>query len=174
MQEDLRIIKTKKNIENSFLELLAIKDFEKITVKEITEHSLIGKTTFYYHYADKYDLAQKMIDEAASEYSKLLKQRIALKNPNELLDNLHTISKKFLILRKINFLETNVDKTIKNNITDILMNQLSPNIDHLTARLLSGFLFECLLAYGDGDLKQSSETISHSIKYVKKFLNKFE
>lgn len=40
MVEDLRIIKTKRNIENAFLELLNVKDFEKITVKEIAEHSL--------------------------------------------------------------------------------------------------------------------------------------
>ncbi|SUB48579.1 hypothetical protein [Pediococcus pentosaceus] len=39
MVEDLRIIKTKRNIENAFLELLNVKDFEKITVKEIAEHS---------------------------------------------------------------------------------------------------------------------------------------
>ncbi|GAX02456.1 TetR family transcriptional regulator [Secundilactobacillus pentosiphilus] len=175
MVEDLRIIKTKRNIENAFLELLTVKDFEKITVKEITEHSLTGKTTFYYHYADKYDLAQKIIDKASLEYSKLLKQRIVLENTDKSLDNLHKISKKFLLLRKIHFAEISVDKMMKNILADILMEQLSPDIDHLTARLLSGFIFECLLAYGDGDFQQTSKEINRSINYMQKLLlNEFK
>ncbi|HJF86841.1 MAG TPA: TetR/AcrR family transcriptional regulator [Companilactobacillus farciminis] len=52
-ENDLRVIKTKKTIENSFWNLLKKKDFEKITIKEITDQALIGKTTFYYHYVDK-------------------------------------------------------------------------------------------------------------------------
>ena len=56
MTEDIRIIKTKENIQNTFINIMAEQDFEKITVKAITSRVRINKSTFYRNYADKYDL----------------------------------------------------------------------------------------------------------------------
>lgn len=56
-QNDLRVIKTKKNIESSFISLLLEKDFHKITVQDILDRALINRSTFYKHYVDKYELA---------------------------------------------------------------------------------------------------------------------
>ena len=57
-QQDLRVIKTKKNIEESFLRLLEKKSFSEITVQNILDEALINRSTFYKHYSDKYDLAR--------------------------------------------------------------------------------------------------------------------
>ena len=54
-QQDLRVIKTKKNIEESFLRLLEKKSFSEITVQNILDEALINRSTFYKHYSDKYD-----------------------------------------------------------------------------------------------------------------------
>ena len=59
-KEDLRVIKTKNNIERTFLDLLKEKSFEKVTVRLILEKALISKGTFYSHYLDKYDLARNV------------------------------------------------------------------------------------------------------------------
>ena len=59
-KEDLRIIKTKKNIEYSFLKLLKTIPFQKMTIKQILEEALINRGTFYHHYIDKYDLAEQV------------------------------------------------------------------------------------------------------------------
>lgn len=61
-QNDLRVIKTKKNIEASFIYLLGQKDFYKITVQDILDKALINRSTFYKHYTDKYQLAQILCD----------------------------------------------------------------------------------------------------------------
>ncbi|WP_040929621.1 TetR/AcrR family transcriptional regulator [Nosocomiicoccus massiliensis] len=53
---DLRVIKTLKRIDESIVELLREKSFEDITVKDICEHAMINRGTFYSHYKDKYDL----------------------------------------------------------------------------------------------------------------------
>ena len=53
MNEDKRILKTKKNLKNTLLELLNEKAFEQITVKEICERSATSRITFYTHFADK-------------------------------------------------------------------------------------------------------------------------
>ena len=60
MSEDMRVYKTKRNIERTFLELLAKHPFDKITVQMITKEALVNKGTFYRHYADKYDLAHQV------------------------------------------------------------------------------------------------------------------
>ncbi|NWK84756.1 TetR family transcriptional regulator [Staphylococcus sp. GSSP0090] len=60
---DLRVIKTRKIINESFYELFKQKDFDKITVKDITEHAQIGRKTFYLHYLDKYDLLDRIVEK---------------------------------------------------------------------------------------------------------------
>lgn len=71
-EEDKRVIKTRKLIRTTFIELLDQKPFEKITATEIAEKAMISKATFYYHYEDKYDLINKMTDELIAEYKDAL------------------------------------------------------------------------------------------------------
>ena len=58
---DKRIVKTKKAIKDTFLQLRAKKPLEKITVKELCELAYINKSTFYCHYKDIYDLSAKIV-----------------------------------------------------------------------------------------------------------------
>lgn len=54
--EDPRITRTRKMIVNAFLTLVQEKEFNAISVKDITEHAMINRATFYRHFADKYAL----------------------------------------------------------------------------------------------------------------------
>jgi probable dihydroxyacetone kinase regulator len=54
---------TKKAIIESFKKILETKNFDKITIKDIIEESGVSRSTFYYHFADIYELA-----EATFEY----------------------------------------------------------------------------------------------------------
>lgn len=47
---------TEKNIAAALKELMQIKSFEKISVSDITNYCGIHRQTFYYHFADKYEL----------------------------------------------------------------------------------------------------------------------
>ena len=60
---DLREKKTKRSIQNSFLQLRAHKPLERITVKELSELAEISKATFYLHYKDIYDLSEHLQNE---------------------------------------------------------------------------------------------------------------
>ena len=70
-ENDLRVIKTRENIESAFLNLLDEKDFTHITVTEILGRCRIAKGTFYYHYRDKYDLAEQIINKHFSSFDQL-------------------------------------------------------------------------------------------------------
>jgi AcrR family transcriptional regulator len=60
---DLRIVKTRKNIREAFLELRAKNPLEKIKVKHLCDLALINKTTFYKHYQDIYALSDEIEDD---------------------------------------------------------------------------------------------------------------
>lgn len=60
---DPRILRTRKLIMDSFMELSSKKEFKDITVKDITAEAMINRATFYYHFEDIYDLLEKVLAE---------------------------------------------------------------------------------------------------------------
>jgi AcrR family transcriptional regulator len=60
---DRRIVKTKEAINKAFLELFSEKEFEQITINDISERANVNRGTVYLHYIDKYDLLDKCIDD---------------------------------------------------------------------------------------------------------------
>ena len=59
---DRRIPKTQKAILEAFVELMAEKNFEQITINEIAERANVNRGTVYLHYTDKFDLLDQCID----------------------------------------------------------------------------------------------------------------
>lgn len=53
---------TKQAIRKAFVKMLNEKPFNKITVKDIVEECVINRNTFYYHYADLYDLLSEIFN----------------------------------------------------------------------------------------------------------------
>ncbi len=62
---------TKNAIRETFIELLKKKSIDKITVKDIVEECGINRNTFYYYYADIYELVEDVI---ITEKDKVLKE----------------------------------------------------------------------------------------------------
>ncbi|MFD0621346.1 TetR/AcrR family transcriptional regulator [Paenibacillus sp. GCM10027629] len=60
---DPRVLRTRKLIMDSFIELSGKKEFKDITVKDITTEAKINRATFYYHFEDIYDLLDKSLSE---------------------------------------------------------------------------------------------------------------
>ncbi|ANZ64916.1 hypothetical protein AYR62_13095 [Secundilactobacillus paracollinoides] len=59
---DLRVRKTKQQLQRVLIQLLQTTTFSKITVKQICDTTLINRTTFYQHYHDKSDLLYDMFE----------------------------------------------------------------------------------------------------------------
>lgn len=72
---DLRVVKTRSNIKQAFIRLLEEKDFHDITIQNILDLALINRSTFYNHYLDKYDLAEKLIFEVKEHISSCVDER---------------------------------------------------------------------------------------------------
>ncbi|BDZ30889.1 TetR/AcrR family transcriptional regulator [Lactiplantibacillus sp. WILCCON 0030] len=75
MTQDVRKIKTERDLQNAFLQLLTTKGFRHLTVADICQASLTSRSTFYAHYLDKYDL----LDQLVAHYTAVFASRVDLR-----------------------------------------------------------------------------------------------
>ena len=121
---DLRVIKTKKILFNTLLELMKNKNFEKIKISDICEESLINRSTFYAHYEDKYELLMELFEE----------QKLSLLK--ELEDNNNLIFSKEYLMKLIDILIKHIEENreiysaiLTNNRNGILIDFLTDAIE---------------------------------------------
>ncbi|EFM12473.1 transcriptional regulator, TetR family [Paenibacillus curdlanolyticus YK9] len=58
---DPRVIRTRQLIQDAFESLIRERDFDNITVRDITERAKVNRATFYAHFTDKYDILESTI-----------------------------------------------------------------------------------------------------------------
>ena len=63
---------TKKRLKEALLSLLQDKPINEISVTELSELADVNRGTFYFHYADVYDMLYKTEDEFFREFEKIL------------------------------------------------------------------------------------------------------
>jgi len=64
---DPRVRRTRAMIRQSFMDLLAVHDFEDITVQDIVDRAELNRATFYNHYQDKYELLDATMADLFAE-----------------------------------------------------------------------------------------------------------
>jgi AcrR family transcriptional regulator len=69
---DPRIRRTRQLLQQALATLMETKEFEKISVQDITEAATLNRATFYDHYGDKFALLECMV---AARFQELLAQR---------------------------------------------------------------------------------------------------
>lgn len=74
-KNDLRVIKTRKIIFQTLLELMKEKTFEEIKVSDICSKAMINRSTFYAHYEDKYELLLDFLNTLKEEFVKELNKK---------------------------------------------------------------------------------------------------
>lgn len=115
---DPRILRTRKLIMDSFIELSGKKEFKDITIKDITTEAMVNRATFYYHFADKYDLLEKVLSEVL-----LINLNCNLIEQNEL--NEEVISNIFLAITNFqNSLSNRCHRGYEDTIARIIKGQL--------------------------------------------------
>ncbi|WCM63796.1 TetR/AcrR family transcriptional regulator [Paenibacillus polymyxa] len=64
---DRRILKTQEALKTAVLELMAEKNFDDITIQDLSDQANVSRGTIYLHYMDKYDLLDKLIETHINE-----------------------------------------------------------------------------------------------------------
>lgn len=114
-KDDLRIIRTKKLLRDSLINLLQKKSIEKINVVEICDNAMIHRATFYKHFEDKYhllactleDIKEEVLIESAEKVEFDSLEEMYLYIVNNLLDYL--AENKDILL---NIIESNKNDTV--------------------------------------------------------------
>lgn len=73
-KDDLRVIKTRKLIYQTLLDLMKEKTFEEIKVSDICSKAMINRSTFYAHYEDKYELLIDFLSSLKEEFARELNE----------------------------------------------------------------------------------------------------
>jgi len=69
---DPRVLRTRQLLQQSLEKLLKKKEFDEISVQDITDAATVNRATFYDHYADKFALLECMV---GSRFHELLAER---------------------------------------------------------------------------------------------------
>ena len=71
---DRRVQRTRQALRTALIELTKEKDYDSISIEEITERANVGRATFYLHYKDKEDLLLEQFSEMANEKVQLISE----------------------------------------------------------------------------------------------------
>lgn len=182
-KEDLRIIKTKKNLYEGLLKLLREKPFEEIKVSDICSVSLINRSTFYDHFSDKYELLGTLIKDLEKELEQKLSENKTATGLREYYINMIK-----LLLDHVSENITTYESIIKKNkssiASDMFKNTLQKDIEknlktkkeitkEIPAEIITNFYVSavinvCLLYITDSK-KYKKENV---ITYIEKLLPK--
>lgn len=64
---DRRILKTQEALKIAVIDLMSVKNFDDITLQELSDKANVSRGTIYLHYMDKYDLLDKLIESHINE-----------------------------------------------------------------------------------------------------------
>ncbi|TDL72809.1 TetR/AcrR family transcriptional regulator [Rhodococcus qingshengii] len=157
--KDLRTIRTRKFIIDSFIELLEKKNFNSIKISDITSGAMINRATFYHHFLDKYDLLEKVIKENLME--NVLKE---LSNNEEF--NEEMLKSVFLSITKAHMRLSNRCQRSYHDMT--------VNIEAILKKELEQIIFQSLLKKYKDESNEKLRMIRTAINHQKiKWINAF-
>ncbi|MEH7402218.1 TetR family transcriptional regulator [Gottfriedia acidiceleris] len=179
---DLRIIRTRKFIINSFIHLLEKKDFNSITIRDITLGAMINRATFYHHFVDKYDLLEKVIKEEL-----MANVLLELSNDQEFSEEL--LKRVFLSITKFHMslsdrcqrsyydMKMNIESIIKKELEHIFFQSLlkkyeverSENL-RIIATMLSWMIYAAVMDWKDRSSKSPEDYVEFAILSIRQLL----
>ncbi|WP_160500356.1 TetR/AcrR family transcriptional regulator C-terminal domain-containing protein [Paenibacillus dendrobii] len=150
---DRRIKKNQAAIMNALMQLIAEKEFEKITINDIAERADVNRGTVYSHYSDKYDLLDKCIEDQLTHlmescYSADAKGPFPTKTPL-----LHTIKeikqnaplyKTLLSIKDVSSFRIHLNSMINKQIIEH-MNETNLSIDDLSKSIFAQFISSAIV-----------------------------
>lgn len=161
---DLRIRKTYLALQNAFTALLEEKRFEDLTVNELCDRAMIRRTTFYKHFADKYEYFSFYVREMTATFQDQLAPDVAEGEVEAYL--LHMSRELIRFLKQHDKLVQNVkNSSVFPVLLSILLDQICVDVVLVLRRARKDPMDrkeqECIAAFYAGGL---SNTIFHFLK----------
>lgn len=141
-KEDLRIIRTRRLLMSTLLDMMEEESIEKISVIDLCNRAMVNRATFYAHFEDKYHLLNFALEELKDNiYAKFTKDA-KLTTPTETLSSLLAMAIEFFFDRQTpimsiirNNRNSKVISTIQDSIAQSVKYQLSKYKDSYDVRV---------------------------------------
>jgi len=93
MKTDLRVIKTKKLVEQSFLDLIEQNGYENVRIVDIAKKAQVNRNTIYLHYGSKEGIVESMVIGAYEEEVSQLQitEYLKMKNNRKKIENMFKV-----------------------------------------------------------------------------------
>lgn len=131
--ESRRVKMTKSLLMDSFLDCLAEKPLEKVTVTEICERADVNRSTYYTYYEDPFDQYLKLEEDLGTDIAALLAATLFGEVPgNEKLYKLFTSVLDYIVKKRREFkvlLSGNLDLSLLKDIIFSLWDSVFPPED---------------------------------------------
>lgn len=147
---DLRFERTDDMLQIHFMKLLAEMPFEKISVSKLAQASKIDRTTFYAHYENTYQIAEKLINQHINLIETVVKESVAQKRSKSHFDNYNYFNESLVDylmthrlviqhLRQLNFGMNSFDVKLRN-----IFSKMYSQIFHLSQEEFSQYILTTL------------------------------
>lgn len=178
---DLRIIKTKKLLYETLENLMKSQAFEEIKVSDICTHAMINRSTFYAHYADKYELLAAYINDLKNSLAHELEKNQNIRNSKEyylemiklLLDHIEQKKETYVSIMIYNRNSITIDilyDVINKDIIKQIQESKEITKDSIPSDIISKFylgaVLNVCLEWLKHDNKYSKQEIIHYIEML--------
>ena len=80
-KEDLRIVRTRKHLSTTIINMMQSQSLDKISVIDICKEACVNRATFYAHYEDKYHLLSYALEELKDDIYSSINKELTAENP---------------------------------------------------------------------------------------------
>ncbi len=134
VKEDLRIIRTRKLLSNTLLDMMEEESIEKISVIDLCNRAMVNRATFYAHFEDKYHLLTFALEELKDElYAKFTKEA-KLTTPTDTINSLMVMAIDFFFDK-----HNHIANIIRNNRNGKVVSTIEESIAHSIKYQLSKY-----------------------------------
>lgn len=133
-KEDLRIIRTRKLLSNTLLDMMEEESIEKISVIDLCNRAMVNRATFYAHFEDKYHLLAFALEELKDELYEKFTKETKLTTPIETISSLMMMAIDFFFDK-----HNHIANIIRNNRNGKVVSTIQDSIAHSIKYQLSKY-----------------------------------
>ena len=122
-KEDLRIIRTRKLLSATLLDMMEEFSIEKISVIDLCKRAMVNRATFYAHFEDKYHLLSFALEELKDSVYESFTKEVPAASPKELYRKLLFMAVEYLSDKHnhvARIVEYNRNEKVVHTLTDSL------------------------------------------------------
>lgn len=122
-KEDLRIVRTRKLLSATLLEMMEEQSIEKISVIDLCTRAMVNRATFYAHFEDKYHLLSFALEELKDKiYAKFTKEFYA-ESPRDVIRSVTFMAVSYLADK-----QSDIARVVKFNRNERVVHTLTESL----------------------------------------------